>query len=82
MIDIDCTLYIVSDIIGSPQTRLVPHNGGVGVNSQVGECLVGYTIRGEGHWKKNLLGIREVERLTRNPAKLANAGDRCWKDTL
>jgi len=24
----------------------------------------------------------EVERLTRNPEKLANAGDRCWKDTL
>src|SRR6218665_2174732 len=29
----------------------------VGVNSQVGECLVGlYAIRGEGHWLKNLLG--------------------------
>src|SRR6218665_2509658 len=26
--------------------------------------------------------LREVERLTRNPEKLANAGGRCWKDTL
>ena len=25
---------------------------------------------------------REVERLTRNPEKLANAGGRCWKDSL
>ena len=27
-------------------------------------------------------GVREVERLTRNPEKLANADGRCWKDTL
>src|SRR6218665_828618 len=26
--------------------------------------------------------LREVERLTRNPKKLANADGRCWKDTL
>ena len=26
--------------------------------------------------------LREVERLTRNPEKLANAGGYCWKDTL
>ena len=25
--------------------------------------------------------LREVDRLTRNPEKLANAGGRCWKDT-
>src|SRR6218665_953923 len=37
----------------------------------------GYAIRGEGH-----RALREVERLTRNPEKLANAGGRCWKDTL
>src|SRR6218665_1929969 len=44
-----------------PKDQPAPHRGG-GVNSQVGECLVG--------------------RLTRNPEKLANAGGRCWKDTL
>ena len=27
-------------------------------------------------------GLREVERLTRNSEKLANADGRCWKDTL
>ena len=26
--------------------------------------------------------LREVERFTRNPEKLPNAGNRCWKDTL
>ena len=26
--------------------------------------------------------LREVDRLTRNPEKLANAGGRCWKDIL
>ena len=26
--------------------------------------------------------LREVDRLTRNPEKLANADGRCWKDTL
>src|SRR6218665_2985712 len=26
------------------------------MNSKVGECLVGYAIRDEGHWVKNLLG--------------------------
>src|SRR6218665_423705 len=26
--------------------------------------------------------LREVERLTRNPEKLANADGRCWKDTV
>jgi len=26
--------------------------------------------------------LREVDRLTRNPEKLTNAGGRCWKDTL
>ena len=26
--------------------------------------------------------LREVDRLTRNPEKLANAGSRCWKDIL
>src|SRR6218665_1152986 len=26
--------------------------------------------------------LREVERLTRNPEKLANAGGRCWKNSL
>src|SRR6218665_3190007 len=37
----------------------------------------GYAIRGEGH-----RALREVERLTRNPEKLANTDVRCWKDTL
>src|SRR6218665_2402024 len=27
------------------------------------------------------IALREVDRLTRNPEKLANAGGRCWKDT-
>ena len=61
-----------------------------GVNSQVGDCLVGLCHWVEGHWLKNLpvcyslynVGIREVERLTRNPEKLANADGRFWKDTL
>jgi len=44
------------------------------------DTLQCHAIRGEGHWLKNLL--REVERLTRNPEKLANADGRCWKDTL
>jgi len=26
--------------------------------------------------------LREVNMLTRNPENLANAGGRCWKDTL
>jgi len=26
--------------------------------------------------------LREVERITRNPEKLANVGGRCWKDSL
>src|SRR6218665_2183761 len=37
----------------------------------------GYAIRGEGH-----RALREMERLTRNPEKLANADGRGWKDTL
>src|SRR6218665_3431387 len=28
------------------------------------------------------MALREVERHTRNPEKLANAGGRCWKDSL
>src|SRR6218665_119144 len=28
------------------------------------------------------MALREVDRLTRNPEKLANPGGRCWKDTL
>ena len=28
------------------------------------------------------MALREMERLTRNPEKLANAGGRCWKDSL
>ena len=54
-----------------------------GVNSQVGECLVGLCHQG---WRllaeEPPRALREVERLTRNPEKLANADGRCWKDTL
>src|SRR6218665_1278531 len=32
--------------------------------------------------KTSYRALREVERLTRNPEKLANADGRCWKDTL
>src|SRR6218665_903170 len=54
-----------------------------GVNSQVGECLVGLDHQG----RRSLTeepprALCEVERLTRNPEKLANADGRCWKDTL
>ena len=53
-----------------------------GVNSQVGECLVGLCHQ---WWRpfaeEHPRALREVERLTRNPEKLANA-DGCWKDTL
>jgi len=55
----------------------------VGVNSQVGECLVGLCHQG---WRplaeEPPRALCEVERLTRNPEKLANADGRCWKDTL
>jgi len=55
----------------------------VGVNSQVGKCLVGLCHQG---WRplaeEHLRALCEVERLTRNPEKLANADGRCWKDTL
>src|SRR6218665_1720625 len=32
--------------------------------------------------EESLRALREVEMLTRNPEKLANADGRCWKDTL
>jgi len=64
------------------QARPAPHSGGR-VNSHVGECLVGLCHQG---WRplaeEPPKALREVERLTRNPEKLANAGGRCWKDTL
>ena len=53
------------------------------MNSQVRECLVRLCHQG---WRPlaeeppSLL--REVDRLTRNPEKLADTGGRCWKDTL
>jgi len=62
-----------------PQSPSCPSPWCVGVNSQVGECLVGLCHQG---WR--LLAeepprvLHEVERLTRNPEKLANAGSRCW----
>jgi len=53
------------------------------VNSQVGACLVGLCHQG---WRplaeEPHRALREVERFTRNPEKLANADGRCWKDTL
>jgi len=53
------------------------------VNSQVGECLVGLCHQ---RWRplaeEPPRVLHEVERLTRNPEKLANADGRCWKDTL
>ena len=52
-------------------------------NSQVGECLFGLCHQG---WRllteEPPRALHEVERLTRNPEKLANAGGRGWKDTL
>src|SRR6218665_4123571 len=42
----------------------------------------GYAIRGEDLWPKNPRALREVERLSRNPEKLASAGGRCWKDAF
>ena len=57
-----------------PKDQPAPHRGG-GVNSQVGECLVGLCHQG---WRSQTeepsRALREVERLTRNPEKLANAG--------
>jgi len=48
------------------------------VKRQVGECLVTlWPFAEEPH-----RALREVDRLTRNPEKLANAGGMCWKDTL
>jgi len=53
------------------------------VNSQVGECRVGLCHQG---WRplaeEPPRALHEVERLTRNPEKLANTDGRCWKDTL
>jgi|SRR6218665_1127139 len=44
---------------------------------------MGYAIRDEGHWlEEPPRAPLEVERLARNPEKLANADGRCWKDTL
>src|SRR6218665_838191 len=48
--------------------RSVPHRGGGGEQPSR-ECEPPRVLR-------------EVERLTRNPEKLANADGRCWKDTL
>src|SRR6218665_665619 len=49
----------------------------------VGECLVRLCHQG---WRplaeEPPRALREVERLSRNPEKLANAGGRCWKYTL
>src|SRR6218665_189760 len=54
-----------------------------GVNSQVGECLVGLDHQGgRSLTEEPPRALREVERLTRNPEKLANASFRGWKDTL
>src|SRR6218665_3706380 len=65
-----------------PKDQPAPHHGG-GVNSQVGECLVGLDHQGgRSLTEEPPRALREVERLTRNPEKLANAGGRCWKDTL
>src|SRR6218665_2204064 len=54
-----------------------------GGNSQVGECLVGLCHQGGRPLaEESPTALREVERLTRNPEKLANADGRCWKDTV
>src|SRR6218665_258961 len=65
-----------------PKDRSVPHRGGGG-NSQVGECLVGLCHQGRRPLAEEPpRALREVERLTRNPEKLANADGRCWNLTL
>jgi len=50
---------------------------------QVGECLVWLCHKG---WRplaeEPPRALRVVERPTTNPEKLANAGGRCWEDTL
>ena len=54
------------------------------MNSKVGECLVGYAIRDEGHWLKNLLG--RYARWKGSPGTLKSwltqTAGWCWKDTL
>ena len=65
-----------------PKDWPVPHSG-VGVNHEVREYLMRPCHQG---WrplaKEPPRALREVDMLTRNPEKLANAGGRCWKDTL
>jgi len=65
-----------------PKDRPAPHSGG-GLNSQVRECLVRLCHQ---RWRplaeEPPKALREVERLTKNPEKLANAGGTCWKGTL
>ena len=53
-----------------------------GVNSEVGG-MPGLAMPSEVKVKAEEppRALREVDRLTRKPEKLANAGGRCWKDT-
>ena len=54
-----------------------------GVDSQVGECLVRLCHQGWRPLAEELpRALGEVDSLTRNPEKLANAFGRCRKDTL
>jgi len=66
-----------------PQSQSCTSPWWEGVNSYVGECMVGLCHQG---WRplaeEPPRALHEVERLTRNPEKLVNADARCWKDTL
>ena len=73
------TSMVLSEVIRStsinpPNARPAPHCGGE-VNIQVWECLVGLCQQ---RWRplaeEPPRALREVERLTRNPEELANAG--------
>ena len=64
-----------------PKDRHAPHRGG---GEQPSRGMPGGSMPSgmKALAKEPPRALREVERLTRNPEKLANAGNRCWKDTL
>jgi len=71
-----CLLKLLYRILYRP----APHRDG---GEQRSKGLPGEAMPSEVKAKAEELPIasREVDRLTKNPEKLANAGGSCWKDT-
>jgi len=68
-------------LTGTPKIHPAPHRGG-GEHSSRGLPGEAMPSKVKVKVEEPPRALREVDRLTRNPEKLANSGGRCWKDIL